>query len=547
MVKFIRTVAVSAFAIALCCAPARAFDLAESLFKAGEKAERAGDTFHAYLLYARAAAADPHNATYAAKKTALRGIAMLTAREELGPDPAGPDPDGPGSSDFVSDDDANGADADADARDLRDARQALAVPHLIALPEKKTFDLKGDARSIFEKVAGAYEINVVFDADYQAVAPFTFRMNDADYREALRGLEAASDSFLVPIGPKLALVSRDTTAKRAEHEPVTVVSIPIPERLSAQEATELVQAIQQTMEVRRISLDPSKHHIIIRDRESKVMAAEHILEVLSRARPQVEVEVDLLEVDKTSSLNYGMNLPNDISLVNFSNFLHNTVAFPSGVSNILQFGGGSTLMGIGITSASAFATIAKATTNNLLEAQVVSLDGQPVSLHVGQHYPVASNAYIGNTAGTPASQVFTPPPTINFEDLGLVLKITPSIHADDEVTLDIDAEFKVLGASTAVGIPIISNRKFVGKVRLKDGEWAVVAGLVSTTDSDTLTGFPGLSRIPFLRRLFGQTDIEKDRTDVLLILKPRLTNLPPWDFPHQTIWVGTDTRPLTVF
>jgi len=547
VVKFLRTIAVSAFAVSLFSVHAVSSDFAESLFKAAEKAERAGDTLHAYLLYSRAAAADPHNVAYAAKKTALRGIATLSTTEELGPDPAIPDPD-------AIDDAADATDAppdvDADpedtARDRLDARKALPPPRLVASPEKMDFNLKGDARTIFEKVGAAYDINIVFEADYQPLPALTFRMNEAGYRDALRGLEAVTDSFLVPLGPKVVLVARDTAPKRAQYEPVIVDSIPIPERLSIQDAQELLQAVNATLETRHISLDPAKHAIIIRDKQSKVMAARHILETLSRARPQIEVEVDLLETDKTSSLNYGMNLPNDLSLVNFSNFLHNSVSIPSGVQNILQFGGGATLLGLGITTASAFATVANASSENLLKAQVVALDGQPTSLLIGDHYPIVTNAYIGNTSNTPG-QVFTPPPTINYEDLGLVLKITPSIHDDDEVTLEIDAAYKVLGASTAIGIPIISNRKFTGKVRLKDGEWAVIAGLVSSTHSDSLTGYAGLGRIPFLRRLFGQSDIEKDSTEVLLVLKPHIMNLPPWDFPNRTIWMGTDTRPLTVF
>lgn len=549
--KFLRAIAVSAFAVALFCVPAVSSDFAESLFKAAEKAERAGDTLHAYLLYSRAAAADPHNAAYAAKKTALRGIATLSAREEPGADPAIPDPDA--DPDAIDDDaetrpdpDASAPDPDENARDLMDARHALPPPRLVASPDKMDFNLKGDARMIIEKVAAAYDFNIVFEPDYQALPALTFRMNEAGYRDALRGLEAVTDSFVVPLGPKVVLVARDTAPKRAQYEPVVIDSIPIPERLSVQDAQELVQAVNTTLETRHISLDPAKHAIIIRDKQSKVMAARHILDLLSRARPQIEIEVDFLETGKTSSLNYGMNLPNELSLVNFSSFLRNSVSIPSGVSNILQFGGGATLLGLGITNASAFATIANATSENLLRAQIVALDGQPTSLTVGAHYPIVTNAYIGNTSNTPG-QVYTPPPTINYEDLGLTLKITPSIHDGDEVTLDISAEYKVLGASNGVGIPIISNRKFTGKVRLKDGEWAVIAGLVSSTNSDTLKGYAGLGRIPFLRRLFGQTDIEKNSTDVLLVLKPHLMNLPPWDFPNQIIWMGTDTRPLTVF
>ncbi len=526
----------SALACLIAIAPCRASDFADSLFKAGEKAERAGDNFHAYLLYARAAALDPANVNYAARKSALRAITALSAREELGPDPAEPDE----TVEPV---------ADATFLDSLEARRALPPPQLTGSPERHSFDAKGDARMLFERVAAAYGIQVIFEPDYQAPPPFTFRMDDATYQEALRALEAVSNSFLVPVTSTVAMVVRDTPQKRTEREPVMVAAIPIPERLSVMEAQELIQAVQQTMEVRRISADPTRHLVIIRDQVHKVMAARQILESLSRARAQVAVEVEFLEADKTSSLSYGMNLPNQFSIVNFGNFLHNAPSVPSGFSSFLTFGGGATLFGIGITTATTFATLANSTATNLLDAQIVTLDGQAASLHVGNHYPIITNAYIGSTSSTAGSgQVFTPPPTVNYEDLGLVLKVTPSIHADNEVTLDVDAEFKVLGASTSTaGIPIISNRKFTGKVRLKDGEWAVIAGLTGTLDSDVRSGYPGILHIPFLGRLLNQTNAEKDTTNVLVVLKPHLVTLPAWEFPTQTLWVGTDTRPLTIF
>jgi hypothetical protein len=542
LVKFLRRFAIVAFALGATAACAN--DFADSLFKAAQKAEKAGDTLHAYLLYARASALDPKNMDYAARKQALRAITAMSVRETLGPDPVAADHD----EDADTPDDGTAI----SALDVVEARRALPPPQLIASPELKTFDLKGDARTIFEKVGQAYDFNLVFEPDYPTSPPFNFRMTEVGYQEALHALEAVTNSFVVVVGPKVALVVRDTAQKRAEREPVIATAIPIPERLSAQDAQELIQAVTATLDVRRISADASKHLFIIRDKVSKVLAAEQLLDTLMHARPQIEIEVQFLETGKTSSLSYGIDLPNEISLVNFSNFMNNAASIQPSFTSFLRIGGGATLMGLGITNASAFAAIAKATANSLMEAHVVALDGQTTSLLVGEHYPIITNQYIGNTSGATgigtAGQVFVPPPTINYEDLGVVLKITPTINGNDEVMLDVDAEFKVLGATDPnTGIPIISNRKFNGKVSLKDGEWGVLTGLLGTTDSDSLTGYPGISNVPFLRRLLGQSTILHDSDRVLLVLKPRLMNLPAWEYPQRTIWVGTDTRPVTIF
>jgi len=263
---------------------------------------------------------------------------------------------------------------------------------------------------------------------------------------------------------------------------------------------------------------------------------------LSKLRPQVVVDVEFLSVDRNSSLNYGMSLPTQFPIVNFQNFM----SLPAALRAIERITGPATPFALGISQASTFATLAKSRSENILNAQIIALDGQAATLHVGQRYPVITNGYYGNATGT--GQVFAPPPTINFEDLGLVLKVTPSIHDDHEVTLEVETEFKVLaGASAVAGIPIVAARKFTGKVRLKDGEWAVLAGLVQLSESETRTGIAWLSEIPYLGRFFRQNDIEKASSQILLVLKPHLTAAPPWDTVPRTIWIGTETRPITVY
>ena len=142
-------------------------------------------------------------------------------------------------------------------------------------------------------------------------------------------------------------------------------------------------------------------------------------------------------------------------------------------------------MGLGIVNSTFFATLSDLESDTLLSSQIVALDGQAATLHVGDRYPIITSSFAG-TAGTAQATAFAP--TTQFVDLGLVLKITPTVHEDMEVTLDVDAEFKALGSGSFDGIPVIDSRQYQGKVRLKDGEWAVVAGMLSTTDAETPTG-----------------------------------------------------------
>jgi general secretion pathway protein D len=507
-----------------------ASDFADRLFQQGEKAERAGDYVHAYLLYSRAAALEPKNPVYAGKKAAMRGIAMATSTETIGPDPAESELRAAAEAESLS------------AADLIEAREALAPPRLTGSPEKKTFDLKGDARDIFEKVAAAYGIQVVFDADYQLPPQFTFRLNDAGYEDALRALETQANSFLVPVNEKLALALRDTPQKRTERAPVMAVAIPIPQRMSVQDAQELVTAVQQTFDIRRAQTDPGRRLVFLRDQAAKVIAARQMFYNLSQIRPQVEVDIELISVDKNSSLEYGISLPNQLSIVNFQG----SMSLPNAFRAITRLTGAMTPLGLGITQAAAFATLSRSSATTLLESQMVSLDGQPATLHVGERYPIPANQYIGTTTAG-AGQAYTPPLTVNYEDLGLVLKVTPWINDGDDVTLDVDASFKELAAASVDGIPVISNTQYTGKVRLGQGEWAVLAGLVEHDETVTRIGIPGLERIPFLGKLFSQNTIQKDSSDVLLVMKPHRTTLAPWDRVSMPVWVGTESRPLTVY
>ena len=124
------------------------------------------------------------------------------------------------------------------------------------------------------------------------------------------------------------------------------------------------------------------------------------------------------------------------------------------------------------------------------------------------------------------------------------MKLTPRIHGTDEVSLDIDAEFKVLGSESLNGIPVISTRKLTSKVRLKNDQWAIVAGMMSLSEARSMSGLAGLAQIPGLGALVRQNDKSRDSSEVIIVLKPHLLSLPPDEVLTRSVWVGTETRPL---
>jgi hypothetical protein len=500
----------------------------EQLYRDGRKAERAGELVRAYLLYSEAAAADPRNTTYWAHAMAVRPAASLQAPNAMQVTENGLakqrlDPDLTGS---ITD------------RELDEAHTPLPPVEFSALPGHQNFDLRGDAKQLFEQVAKAFGLRVVFDEAFQPGEPKRFQLEDAGYRETFLALEAATGSFLQPVSERLLFVANDTAQKRVEFQRTASAVIPIPDPLTVQEIQEIVTGVRGILDIQRMLVDTQRRLVLVRDRASKVQIAGVMLRDLMQLRPQVAIDVEILAADESSSLHYGLSLQSAVPLIRLGLTPKNLMTtIPTGFMNFMTFGGGASLFGLGVTAASLFGTISKSSATSLLDAKIVSLDGQPATLHVGQRYPIATNLYIGNT-GT-SSQVFTPPPTFSFEDLGLVLKITPHVNGMDDVSLDVSAEFKLLGAASVDGIPVISNRQYESKVRVRDGEWAVLAGLMNATEARTVTGIVGLAKVPFLR----ENQRDRDRSDTLIVLKPHLMSLPPTEFLTHEAWVGTETRP----
>jgi hypothetical protein len=506
------------------CLHLGAATLAEQVFQQAQKAERAGDVVKAYLLYSQAAAADPANVGYWSHAQSLRPAASLV------------NPSPPAAAGFPSEKIDRTLFGHIGAADLELAARALPPAKLAAAAGRRDYDFRGDSRQLWEQVAAALNLKVLFDTSYQPTREFRFELGAADYRDALLGLEAATGSFLVTISPRLIFVANDTQQKRTEFEQTAAVAVPFEETISVQELQEIATSIRGVLDSQKVTVDTTRHLILIRDKVSKVRLAEKLLHDLMRPRAQVSIEVEILATDASSTLNYGMNLPTQFPIASFINRANLIPYIPAGFTNFLAFGGGASLLGLGITNAQLFASASRSTSESIFKAQVTAVDGQPATLHVGEKYPIVTSGYFGNTSGS--GTVYTPPPTINFEDLGLMIKVTPHVTGPDEVSLDLDAEFKLLGAVSVDGIPVVANTQYQSKVHVGAGEWAVLAGLMTSQEAKSITGIPILSYLPFLR----SNTITKDQGATLIVLKPHITIAPPSEAPAWRAWTGTETR-----
>jgi general secretion pathway protein D len=507
---------------------------ASKLAKRARKQAEKGDYAGAWILAEQAVAREPRNPSLRALAEAYqrRGMQAIHAGYSLRPPP--------GAVELIDPDPPEPILPEMDAEDRRDL---ASPPELKPDRTRHDFDLRDAPRKLIEKVAGAYGITAVFDYDLPPTeAPQRLHLENAAWPEAIYSLGLVTNTFYVPVSSRVALFAKETAAKRGEVEPNVAVSIPFPQTMSAQELQDVANAVRQAFALTKVSMDSKQHAMVLRDRVSRVRSALVVARQLLSGPAEVFVDAELFSVDASSDLSRGLDLQTSYPIVDFGRpgFAFTTPSVPDGYSSLATFGGGSTFLGVGLSDASILATLTGQMATSINRASLRSISGQPATLHIGDRYPIIQQSWSTSSTSSSSSTSYATVPSITFEDLGLVIKMTPRVHDATSLTLEFDAEYKVLTGNTADSIPIISNRKFTAQVRMKFGESAVVAGLVQDSVSRTDSGLPLLNWVPLLH---SQTESRKNER-FLLVLRPALLRLPPSEFPSYPVWSGTEVRGL---
>lgn len=162
---------------------------------------------------------------------------------------------------------------------------------------------------------------------------------------------------------------------------------------------------------------------------------------------------------------------------------------------------------------------AESDVNILSSPSLMVLDNQTATINVGDEIPVPARQSISNL--DPIS------PTVNeitFRQTGITLSVTPRVSSSGLVTMEIKQEVATAAATTTSNIdaPTIQNRAIDSVVAINSGETIVLGGLMQTQQSKNESGFPGLRRIPGIGKLFGTTSNEDSRTELLVLITPRV-------------------------
>jgi general secretion pathway protein D len=372
------------------------------------------------------------------------------------------------------------------------------------------------SRDVFIALARFANINITFDPTFRD-QPVTIDLRETTLEQALQALSAATRSFYRVTGPRFITVVPDTAAKRQESEEEVVRTFP----LSNADLKETVDLLRIVIDARRLAPVTATNTIAIKDTPSRVAAAGRLIAAIDKARPEVVIDVELLEVDRTRMKEYGLQIASPSS---------SSTTGPTGINGQAQIKDEITLRDVRTLTQSdvvltnvpaLFYRLLKQDTNTrtLANPQLRTSEGMVAQARFGERVPVPVTTFSPIATGGVNQQPIT---SFNYENIGVNIDITPRTHHDDEVSLALKIAVSSISGAGFGGLPTFGNREINTVIRLKDGETNLLAGLIRDEERRVLRGVAGLSDLPVIGRLFAQTQRETQETDIVLTLTPRV-------------------------
>ncbi len=423
-------------------------------------------------------------------------------------------------------------------------------------PGRHDFHVRGDVRSVYTALGTTFGLTFQFDESIPG-ARVRFDLGDADYATALAAAGRVTRTFTVPMDAHRLRVLAETPNNHSQFDRQAMQTFYVTEASSPTELNDYANVLRTVFEFQRLLVSAGNSVLVVRGPQASVDLASRFIEQTQQGPPEVMLDVKLYEVTHSALTKLGISLPLQFQMFDLTGVLAALAAagnqdlinqlISSGAINqansqaiqallaqlqnqnnsilntpFATFGGGLTHFGVGVPAATANFSLNRTDLRTIEHLTVRASQGKPADVRIGTKYPIlnATFAPIFNSAALTQvlgnNSFIAPFPSFNYQDLGLTLKTTPAIHRNNEVSLKVDVQLQALGGQSFNGIPTISNRQYTGDITVRDGESAVVAGMVSAQDLISLSGVPGFSRVPLVG-LLGSTKNNQHTDSELLI------------------------------
>ncbi len=508
------------------------FEAANYHLSQGEKLRDKGDLALALAEFQKAASIDPANTQ--AEQEVQRVLEALAARAAAENPAAPPVPSG------------------SVMMDAPPALKPLSKDHI---PNLK---MTNDSKIVFQTIANLADLTVVFDPEFQGKR-IPFEARNLTLQEALDIAALQAKAFWKPLTGNIIFVASGDPAKRKEYEEEIVKVFYLTNITADKDLTEIVTAIRNmfTPALSKMNVITAQNAIVVRDTPDKVLLVGKLINALDKAKSEVVVEVSIAEVNLDNQTTLGITPSTSISAT-FSGSATTTSSSTSAAVvalNMLKHISTADY-NINLPSATATALLSNNNTKILQNPEIRAVDGQKATLKIGDRVPVATGSFqagVGAGLGTAGSSVVSPLVNTQFQyqDVGVNIDITPRILPDRDVAMHIKIEVSAVTSNVNIGginQPVISQRVIEHDVRLRDGEVNVLGGLIQRTDTNSISGWPGLAKIPIMRYFFSTDSVEHKNDEILIVLTPRVVRMPNITAENlRSIATGTDQNPQVHF
>jgi general secretion pathway protein D len=488
------------------------FEAAASIVHRGQQLRDDGKLDEAVAEFRKALVIDP--SLFIAKQELTRTLKMISDLKNPPPQAAGP----PASLE----------------RKVQEAAGPVELAAISNVPITVKLTDKSDV--VYRTIGQLAGINVLFDPDY-IPKPIKVELNGVTLEEALEITALESKTFWRPVTPNTIFVAQDNPAKRKELEQSVLKTFYLSNLSQPTELQDVVNAIRAVLDVQRVQQLLSQNALVVRGTPDQIALAEKLVDDLDKARPEVIIDIAVMQVSRDRSRTLGLNLnatPGGLSLTLQPNVTTTPTSTTPGATPVTTSSGtglnlnslanlNATDFQVTVPTANLQAVMSASDTKLIQNPQIRALDGQKASLKIGDRVPVATGSFQPGIGGVGINPLVNT--QFQYLDVGVNIDITPRVHAGGEVTLKISMDVSaVTGQQNIGGIsqPIIGQRKIEHEIRLKDGEANLLGGIMEDQQTKSLTGIPGLAQIPILKYLFGQTSQDHSENEIVFAIVPHI-------------------------